>query len=333
MRIALVTDAWKPQINGVVTTLERVTTLLQQQGHELLIIHPGLFSTFPLPKYPEIRLAITPTRRLKRMLTAFAPEAIHIATEGPLGFAARRLCRRRDWRFTTSYHTQYAQYGRAYFRIPPRWSYAVLRRFHNAAACTLVPTPSVQRELKQHGFTNTVVWTRGVDTRRFRPAAEKNLYHRVRPIYLYCGRVAREKNIEAFLSAELPGTKVVIGDGPAMGALKSRYPHVVFAGFRTGDDLARHVAAGDVFVFPSRTDTFGVVMLEAMACGLPVAAYPVTGPIDVVRPGVTGVLHDDIATAARQALALDPRDCRAQALEYSWERCAAIFHEHLVPVA
>lgn len=333
MRIALITDAWKPQINGVVTTLEQVTTLLRQQGHELLIVHPGQFRTFPLPRYPEIRLAIAPARRLKQQLTDFAPDAIHIATEGTLGFAARRFCLRRRWRFTTSYHTQYAQYGRQYFRIPTRWSYAVLRRFHNAATRMLVPTPSVQRELRSRGFTNAVVWTRGVDTERFRPAAEKNLYHRPRPIFLFCGRVAREKNIEAFLHADLPGTKVVIGDGPAMASLRPRHPRVVFTGFQTGDDLARHMAAGDVFVFPSRTDTFGVVMLEAMACGLPVAAYPVTGPIDVVRPGVTGVLHEDIAIAAMQALLLDPRDCRAQALECSWDRCAAMFLDNLVPRA
>lgn len=329
MKIALVTDAWFPQINGVVTTLSNVCRKLEAGGHEIMVIHPGLFRTLPCPRYPEIRLSILPGRKVRRLLREASVDAIHIATEGPLGLAARRWCRRRGVPFTTSYHTQFALYLRKYTGLPTRIGYAGLRWFHQRAERTLVPTSSVHQELRSRGFTNTVVWTRGVDTVLFRPA-EKTLYaHLPRPVFVSCGRVAVEKNIEAFLSLDLPGSKVVIGDGPAMSTMRAKFPKAAYLGFKQGEDLARHVAAGDVFVFPSRTDTFGVVMLEAMACGLPVAAYPVTGPVDVVRDGLTGAIDENLRSACLRALEMNPTDCRAQAMEYSWKRCAEIFFENL----
>jgi len=331
-RIALLTDAWFPQVNGVVRTWSTVVERLEAEGRDVLVVNPSMFRTCPLPRYPEIRLSILPGRRMAKLLDDFRPEAIHIATEGPIGLAGRAYCRRRAVTFTTSFHTHFAKYGRSYFLVPPNVSYAVLRWFHGPAAATLVPTPSVVRELHAEGMRHLVTWTRGVDTTLFR-LRPKTLYADLeRPVFLYCGRVAREKNIEAFLDADLPGTKVIVGDGPAAAAMQRRNPGARFVGYKQGEALAEHFASADVFVFPSRTDTFGVVMLEAMACGLPVAAYPVTGPIDVVRPGVTGVLDEDLATAATKALDLDPDDCRAQALEYSWDRCARIALETFAPI-
>lgn len=332
MRIALVTDAWLPQVNGVVTTLGQVVRQLEAMGDEVLVVNPQRFRTYPCPRYPEIRLAWMPGRKVRALLREFRPDAIHIATEGPLGIAARLHCGRRRLPFNTSYHTQFPQYLRRYAGIPEGWTYRLMRWFHGRANATLVPTARVKDELDARGFTNVRVWTRGVDTDLFRPG-DKLYLKGVRPISLYVGRIAREKNIQAFLEADVPGTKYLVGDGPARASLEKKYPAARFVGVKKGEELARHYAAADVFVFPSRTDTFGVVMLEAMACGLPVAAYPVTGPIDVVRPGVTGVLHEDIAIAAMQALLLDPRDCRAQALECSWDRCAAMFLDNLVPRA
>jgi glycosyltransferase involved in cell wall biosynthesis len=331
VKIALITDAWFPQINGVVTTLNHVKEELESLGHEFLVIHPGLFRTFPCPKYPEIRLCWMPGRKVAALLRDFAPDAIHIATEGPLGLAGRRWAIRGRHPFTTSYHTQFPHYLHDYFRIPQAWTYRAMRWFHGQAGCVLVPTPGVKDELEARGFERIKVWTRGVNTELFKPR-EKNFFPDPRPIFLYCGRVSSEKNIEAFLEADLPGTKVIVGDGPAMGTMRKRYPAARFVGFKRGEELAQHFAAADVFVFPSRTDTFGVVMLEAMASGLPVAAYPVTGPIDVVQPGVSGVLDEDLAKAAREALALDPQACRAYALEFSWRRCAEMFLDNLAPL-
>ena len=331
MRIALVTDAWFPQVNGVVTTLNNVKAELERDGHELLVINPSRFRTMRCPRYPEIRLSLLPGRRVRRMLLDFRPQAIHIATEGPLGLAARRHCRRRGWPFTTSYHTQFAHYLRIYFGVPRGCTYAAGRWFHSAAQRTLVPTPSVGRELESRGFRNLVIWTRGVNTDLFKPRG-KTLFVDRRPIFLYVGRVAHEKNIEAFLRLDLPGSKIVVGDGPAATELIRSFPNVRFVGRRHGVDLAAHIAAADVFVFPSRTDTFGVVMLEAMACGLPIAAFPVTGPVDVVRPGVTGWLDNDLQAAALRALRLDPHTCRQYALGFSWRRCAQMFLDSLAPI-
>jgi 1,2-diacylglycerol 3-alpha-glucosyltransferase/glucuronosyltransferase len=331
MRIAIVTDAWHPQVNGVVTTLSRTREGLEAKGHTTVIVNPSEYRTIPCPSYPEIRLALSPGRRLRRTLDDAAPEAIHIATEGPLGAAARRYCLERDLKFTTSYHTQFPQYLRKRLPVPEAWCYRYLRRFHRRAERTLVPTEHMRRELTEHGFENVVIWSRGVDTELFRPM-QRDFLDLPRPIAVYAGRVAIEKNLEAMLEADLPGSKLIVGDGPDLGKLRRRFPDAHFVGYKFGDELAQHLAAGDVFVFPSRTDTFGLVMLEAMACGTPVAAFPVTGPIDVVSDGVTGALDDDLAAAFGRALAL-PRDaCRRAALERTWDRAVAEFMSHLARV-
>ncbi|HEY0684478.1 MAG TPA: glycosyltransferase family 1 protein [Steroidobacter sp.] len=330
MKIAIVTDAWRPQTNGVVKTLSTTADGLRALGHVVHIIEPNQFKTFPCPTYPEIRLAWLPYGRLSQLLEEFGPDAIHIATEGTLGAAARKWCLRRGFPFTTSYHTQFPEYVRARVPIPLSVSYAHLRRFHSAAARTMVATPAMQRLLESRGFKNIVRWTRGVDVSLFKPR-DKSFLDFPRPIAMYVGRVAVEKNIEAFLKLDLPGTKVVVGDGPARAELEAKYPATKFVGYKFGEQLASHVAAADVFVFPSRTDTFGLVLLEAMACGVPVAAYPVTGPIDVVAQGVTGELNEDLRAAALAALKLDPNQCRAYALANTWETATRQFLSHLAP--
>jgi glycosyltransferase involved in cell wall biosynthesis len=329
MKVAIVTDAWSPQVNGVVTTLQRTAAALGMLGHEAKVFSAQGHRTIPCPTYPEIRLALWPGKRLAADLEAFAPDAIHVATEGPLGMAAARYCSARGLEFTTSYHTQFPQYVRKRVPIPEELTYALLRRHHSQARRTLVATEQQRRELVAHGFRNVVLWSRGVDTELFRPRGREHL-QLPRPIFAYLGRVAVEKNIGAFLNLDLPGTKVVIGDGPDRPELESCHPSSVFLGFKFGVELAQALSSADVFVFPSRTDTFGLVMLEAMACGTPVAAYPVTGPIDVVAPGVTGVLDEDLGKAALAALALDREGCRRVASTWTWERASAQFFGHLV---
>ncbi|HMN44714.1 MAG TPA: glycosyltransferase family 1 protein [Povalibacter sp.] len=329
MKIAIVTDAWLPQTNGVVKTLMTTTQHLRALGHDVCVIEPTQFRTFPCPTYPEIRLAWFPYRQLDGMLREVAPEAIHIATEATLGTAARQWCRRRRFAFTTSYHTQFPEYVASRFPIPLSLSYAHLRRFHGAATRTMVATPTLQRQLEARGFGNLVRWTRGVDVDLFRPH-DKTFLTLPRPIAVYVGRVAVEKNIDAFLAMPWQGTKLVVGDGPARAGLESRFPEAVFVGYKFGEELARHIAASDVFVFPSRTDTFGLVLLEAMACGIPVAAFPVTGPIDVVQQGVTGVLAEDLGNAALAALMLDPAQCRDYALRHTWGAATRQFLGNLV---
>ena len=328
MKIAIVTDAWYPQTNGVVTTLNRTGECLRRMGHEVMYVSPKEFKTLPLPTYPEIRLSLFPSGKVKHILDSFEPDAIHIATEGPLGTAAKRYCRRRKLKFTTAYHTQFPQYVRLRLPIPVSFSYAVLRRFHRDAVRTMVPTESLRQELIKWGFKNVVIWSRGVDVDIFKPQSEHFLED-PRPISMFVGRVAVEKNIEAFLSLNIPGTKYVVGDGPDLKALCDKYPKAKFVGFKYGEELARYIAASDVFVFPSRTDTFGLVMLEAMACGVPVAAYPVTGPIDVVQQGITGYLHEDLRTATLQALQLQADDTRNYALQHSWMAATKTFFSNL----
>lgn len=330
MRIVIVTDAWSPQVNGVVTTLTATQAGLVARGHEVRMITPQDFITVPCPTYPSIRLAILPARGVARVMEDFRPQSVHIATEGPLGHAARRWCLRQGLPFTTSFHTQFPEYIRARVPFPRRWTYAILRRFHGAAVRTLVATASQRERLLQQGFRNLVLWSRGVDTSLFRPG-DKSFIEGPRPVALYMGRVAVEKNIEAFLALDLPGSKVVVGDGPDLERLRAAWPGVRFTGQKRGEELARWVAAADVFVFPSLTDTFGLVLLEAMACGVPVAAYPVTGPIDVVQHGVTGVLDEDLGRAVRLALTLDPAACVAAAATRSWAACTAVFEAHLEP--
>lgn len=331
MKIALATDAWFPQVNGVVTTLARTRDELQLLGHEVLVITPEGFRTVPLPSYPEIRLAILPGRRVARMLDAFAPDAIHVATEGTLGLAARAFCLRRGIPYTTAYHTRFPEYVQLRTRLPLKAGYALSRWFHGRAARTMVATPSLRAELETWGFRNLAPWSRGVDTTLFRPRPRVPSSD-PRPVFLYCGRVAIEKNIEAFLSLDLPGTKVVVGDGPDREMLARKYPDVRFTGYRKGEPLAETIAQADVFVFPSRTDTFGIVLIEAMACGVPVAAFPVPGPMDIVENGVTGILSEDLHTAAIQAVNLSRAACVTAAVRYTWEASARQFLSNLEPV-
>jgi glycosyltransferase involved in cell wall biosynthesis len=285
--------------------------------------------TCACPTYPEIRLSLLPRRTMMTRIAGFSPQALHIATEGPLGLAARRYCLRHGLRFTTSYHTQFPQYLRARLPIPMAASYWALHRFHGAASRTMVSTDSLRSDLASRGFKNLASWRRGVDTELFKPGA-KDFLSLPRPVAAYVGRVAVEKNIEAFLRMAWSGSKVVIGDGPERTRLQTQYPQTLFTGFQFGEDLARHLAAADIMVFPSRTDTFGLVNLEAMACGVPVAAYPVTGPIDVIEDGVTGALDVDLARAAQRALTLDPLICREQALRFGWDASAREFEGNLV---
>lgn len=328
MRLAIVSDAWYPQVNGVVRTLACTRAELLRLGHAVAMVTPDGFRTIPCPTYPEIRLSLWPGRAVARRLEDFAPDAVHISTEGPLGLAARAWCLRNGLAFTTSFHTQFPEYVQLRTRLPLGVSYAFLRWFHNAGRCTLVATPTLHSRLADRGFRRLGLWSRGVDAELFRPRA-KDALSDARPIFLYVGRVAVEKNIEAFLALDLPGTKVVIGDGPDLGMLRRRYPAARFLGYKSGEDLARHVAAADAFVFPSLTDTFGLVVIEALACGVPVAAFPVQGPIDVIDSGVTGVLAEDLRAAALKALELDPLACRAAALRYSWAACTRQFLAHI----
>ena len=330
MRIAIVTDAWSPQTNGVVSTLRHTSSCLERLGHEVMVLNPGMFRSVPCPTYPEIRLALFTYAGLSLLVSGFRPDAIHIATEGPLGMAARRYCLRHRLQFTTSYHTQFPQYLRSRFPIPVSLSYRALHWFHGPATHCMVSTQTVRNQLAERGFRNLVRWQRGVDTELFKPGP-KDFLQLPRPIAAYVGRVAVEKNIDAFLRMPWQGTKLVIGDGPELPRLKAQFPAAVYVGFRFGDDLVRHLAASDVFVFPSLTDTFGLVNLEAMACGIPVAAFPVAGPIDVVEDGVTGALDEDLARAALRAMAIDPAKCRERALRSSWESCSRDFEFNLVP--
>jgi glycosyltransferase involved in cell wall biosynthesis len=329
MRIVIVTDAWSPQTNGVVSTLRQTVGCLERFGHEVLMVTPLMFRSVACPTYPEIRLSLLPGWKLSATISAFQPDAIHIATEGPLGMAARRYCMKRHLRFSTSYHTQFPQYLRSRWPIPTAWSYRALLWFHGAATHCMVSTRTVREQLAERGFRNLVHWQRGVDTVLFKPRG-KDFLNLPRPLATYVGRVAIEKNIDAFLRMPWSGSKLVIGDGPELPRLKAQYPDAVYAGFRFGEDLARHLAAADVMVFPSLTDTFGLVNLEAMACGVPVAAFPVAGPIDVVEDGVTGALDQDLAVAARRALTISPVACRDRALRSGWDACSREFENHLV---
>jgi glycosyltransferase involved in cell wall biosynthesis len=328
MRVLVATDAWHPQVNGVVRTLTSLAASARGLGVEIDFLTPEGFPTVPVPTYPHLRLALPGMRRIARLIEQQHPDAIHIATEGPIGFAVQRYCRRRGVAFTTSYTTRFPEYISARVPIPQALSYAVLRRFHAAAAATMVSTPSLLAELKQRKFSNLVMWTRGVDTALFRPDRAIDLAL-PRPIFLTAGRVAVEKNLEAFLALDLPGSKVVIGDGPQEAELRRRFPQAKFVGLLEGTALAAHMAAADVFVFPSKTDTFGLVQLEALACAVPVAAFPVTGPRDVIADNPVGVLSDDLRAACLGALHISRDACRAFALARSWENSARQFIGHV----
>jgi 1,2-diacylglycerol 3-alpha-glucosyltransferase/glucuronosyltransferase len=332
MRILVATDAWRPQINGVVRTLSALARSARGLGVEIDFLSPDGFWSLPMPSYPQLRLALPSPVGIARRIEAAKPDAIHIATEGPIGHMTRAYCVRRRRPFTTSYTTRFPEYIAARYPIPVSWSYGVLRWFHAAASVTMVSTPSLYNELRARNFANLGMWTRGVDTDVFRPdhAIALDL---PRPLFVTVGRVAVEKNLDAFLSLDLPGTKLVIGGGPQLEELKQRYPETVFLGELEHETLAGYLAAADVFVFPSKTDTFGIVQLEALACGLPIAAYPVTGPLDVVGANPIGALNEDLRAACLAALDVPRSACRDFALGYSWENSARQFIEHMNKVA
>ena len=329
MRLLLATDAWSPQVNGVVRTWQQTIRELEAMGHEVDVMHPGLGATIAAPRYREIRLSLAPWRIVARAM-ARPFDAVHIATEGPIGLETRRRCEARRIPYTTSYHTQFPEYMKRYFALPPALTWRFMRWFHGGGRAALAPTQQVTEQLRAHGIPCAQTWCRGVDTDQFRPIDTTVFDGLPRPVHLYAGRVAREKNIDAFIGAELPGSKVVVGDGPDRARLERGNPRVRFVGYKFGDELSAHYAAADVFVFPSRTDTFGVVMLEANACGTPVAAYPVTGPIDVVREGVNGALDEDLSRAARRALCVPRQSCIEHARLNGWRRVAEVLLAHLV---
>ncbi|RIV92282.1 glycosyltransferase family 1 protein [Aurantiacibacter xanthus] len=334
MKIALVTDAWLPQMNGVVRTLTTVVAELRSRGHEVAVISPDLFRSVPCPSYSEIRLALTGLRKVGALLDSLCPDAIHIATEGPLGWAARRYCLRLGYPFTTAYHTQFPDYVASRTGLPASAIWPLIRRFHAPAERVLVATETIREQLRDHGLTHLHHWSRGVDLATFVPDyPPPDLFFELqRPIQLYVGRVAVEKNIEAFLDNSHPGSRVVVGDGPALDRLRQAYPEAHFLGRRSGEALAACYAGADVFVFPSRTDTFGLVMIEALACGTPVAAYPVPGPLDVLAPG-SGAMAERLEDAIAEALTFSREDCLAAGRTYSWEASADQFCEGLAPIA
>jgi glycosyltransferase involved in cell wall biosynthesis len=330
LRILLVTDAWEPQVNGVVRTLKTTARELTAMGHEVRFLTPLEFRTLPCPTYPEIRLSLFPGAGVSRKIREFDPDALHIATEGPLGMAARRFARRFDFPFTTAYHTRFPEYVHARLRLPLSWSYAWLRHFHAPSKAVMAPTQVVVDDLKANGFNNVRLWSRGVDADVFHPRQARRL-DSAPPIFLYVGRVAVEKNVEAFLELDLPGSKWVVGTGPALERIRARFPKVNYLGLLERDELARVYASATVFVFPSKTDTFGLVLLEAMACGLPVAAYPVTGPRDVIGDSSAGVLHEDLRTACLGALKLRREDALARARLFTWRAATEQFFGNLHP--
>jgi glycosyltransferase involved in cell wall biosynthesis len=331
MNVLIATDAWHPQINGVVRTLEALFRSVTRQGAVIALLTPEGFPSLKVPTYPGLRCAIPNQREIARRIARADPDAIHIATEGPIGIAVRHYCLRHGLPFTTSFTTRFAEYVSARFPVPASWGYAALRHFHAAATATMVSTPSLKNELEGRGFSDLRMWSRGVDTDLFHPdrAARLDL---PRPIFMNIGRIAIEKNLDAFLSLDLPGTKVIIGHGPQEAELAARYPDAVLLGAMSGETLATHLAAADVFVFPSRTDTFGIAQLEALACGVPVAAFPVTGPLDVIGDAPVGVLGEDLRQACLDALAVSSTACRRHALGYSWARSASQFLANLHPI-
>ncbi|MFP8778263.1 glycosyltransferase family 4 protein [Hydrogenophaga sp. RWCD_12] len=337
MKILLVTDAWQPQVNGVVTTLVELVRQVQSLGHEVVVIHPAQFRTRPCPGYAGIDLALFPGRRLRQLIDEAQPDAIHIATEGPLGWAARRHCLRRKLPFTTAYHTRFPEMLHVALKVPLSWAYALFRRFHRPSQGVLVPTSGVMDLLRQRGFANLREWTHGVDTALFgflpEPRACAGLGDLPRPVSLFVGRLSHEKNIQAYLDLDIPGSKVVCGVGPLEASLRERYPDVHWVGALPRRELVEVYGAADVFVFPSLHETFGLVMLEAMSCGVPVAAFPVDGPLQVIADSPGGVMRNDLRQAWSEALKIPRQLARGRALEFGWDRAAELFLGHLVPLA
>ncbi len=326
LRLLVATDAWAPQINGVVQTLTSTICELKRRGIAVEVITPDMFPNAAMPGYPEIRMARPRLKSIRAVVQDFRPDHIHIATEGPIGWATRRVCLQNGIGFTTSYHTRFPEYLRARLPVPLALSYRALRRFHNAGRGTMVATASIEHELAERGFSRLMRWGRGVDLSGFTPQADENLpLSWPRPIFLSVGRLATEKNLEAFLSLNLPGTKLVVGDGPSGEALRAQYPDAVFLGARSHAELPALYAHADVFVFPSLTDTFGLVLIEALACGLPVAAFPAPGPVDIIGTSGVGVISNDLLEAATAALRIDRGQCRAHAENFTWEQATDQF--------
>jgi glycosyltransferase involved in cell wall biosynthesis len=326
-RLVIVSDAWHPQVNGVVRSIENTNRELAKMAIEVAMVTPQGFRSVACPTYPEIRLSIASYRRIAREIRKHKPSYVHIATEGPLGLTARRWCLKNRMPFSTSYHTRFPEYVAARLPIPKSWLYAFVRWFHNSGAACMVATPSLALELSERGIRNLVPWSRGIDANQFRPEAlEEKPFGLQRPVFMTVGRVALEKNLPAFLDLDLPGSKVVVGDGPARAELEKRYPGVLFTGLKFGEELARIYAQADVFVFPSLTDTFGNTILEALASGVPVAAYPVTGPLDIIgEDSDVGALDDDLRSACLAALSCSREQARALATQYSWEAATQQF--------
>lgn len=321
LKIVIATDAWKPQLNGVVRTLDTLGQILTAFGNEVMYVTPNEFKSVPLPSYPEIRLSLMPNRKVARMINDFKPDAIHIATEGPIGRATRRFCKRRGHPFTTSFHTRFAEYANERWKVPTKWGYAILKDFHKDGETMMVATPGLMEELAERGFESMKLWARGVDLEQFVPGDRSLLDHLERPVFLYVGRLAVEKSIEDFLEADLPGVKVVVGEGPQREELEEKYPDAIFTGPKYGDELTAYYQASDVFVFPSRTDTFGLVNVEALACAVPVAAYPVRGPLEILNgaPEGCGAMDEDLRAACLKAWETrDPVACRNWAENFSW---------------
>ena len=331
MRILVATDAWHPQVNGVVRTLAMMAEAAAALGAEIDFLTPQSFRTVAMPSYPDLRLALPSPGRTAQLIEAARPDSIHIATEGPIGLLVRRYCRKRRLPFTTSFHTRFPDYISARLPIPESWIWAALRWFHGASRAVMAATPALAGELRQRGFRNLVLWPRGVDAKQFHPRAVD--LRLPRPVFVCVGRVAVEKNLEAFLDLDLPGTKLIVGDGPARAALAKKYPQAVFLGARQSEELAQAYAGSDVFVFPSRTDTFGLVLLEALASGLPVAAFPVTGPRDVIGAAPVGVLNEDLRTACLSALKISPQACLEFAAKHTWEASARAFVDHMADIS
>jgi glycosyltransferase involved in cell wall biosynthesis len=330
MRILIATDAWHPQVNGVVRTLAMMAEATKAFGVDISFLTPQSFCTFAMPGYPDLRLALPGPVKTAQLIEQAQPDSIHIATEGPIGLLVRRYCRKHRLPFTTSFHTRFPEYLSARLPVPEAWVWAALRWFHGGSQAVMAATPALATELRIRGFRNVVLWPRGVDARQFHPRpADLGL---PRPVFVCVGRVAVEKNLEAFLDLDLPGTKLIVGDGPARAALERKYPQAAFLGARQGEELAQAYAAADVFVFPSRTDTFGLVLLEALASGLPVAAFPVTGPRDVIGTAPVGVLNEDLRAACLAALAISPQACLEFAGKHTWDASARAFVDHITGI-
>lgn len=328
IRIAIITDAAEPQVNGVVRTLGQLKRELEKLGHQPFFITPDMFHTIGLPTYKEIRVAVGAKRRVAKLLDDLQPDAIHIATEGPLGLAGRAYCQKHQLAFTTSFHTRFPEYLHARFRVPQKWSYRFIRWFHRPSKSIMVATPLLRSELEERGFKNLRLWSRGVDTTLFQPNPDllsQAPSDAERPLWLYVGRVAIEKNIDAFLELDLPGTKIIVGDGPRLETLKRKFPDALFRGVQVGKELAASYAQADCFVFPSKTDTFGLVLIEALACGTPVAAYPVQGPLDVIADAPVGKLDPDLKAACLTAITADRKICHDYAQSFSWDACTRQF--------